>query len=52
VIGGQHKEYLIKQLKDFARGARKNESSGMMAMIAGLMSEEEIEEVTSYISGM
>ena len=52
VIGGQHKAYLIKQLKDFASGARKNETSGMMAMIAGLMSEEEIEEVTSYISGM
>ena len=52
VIGGQHKAYLIKQLKDFASGSRKNESSGMMAMIAGLMSDEEIEEVASYVSGL
>jgi cytochrome c553 len=52
VIGGQHKDYLIKQLKAFASGARKNEPSGMMAMIAGMMSDEEMENVTSYISGM
>lgn len=52
VIGGQHKDYLIKQLKDFASGARDNEPSGMMAMIAGSMSEEELEEVANYVSGL
>jgi len=52
VIGGQHKDYLIKQLKDFRSGARNNEPSGMMALIAGMMSDEEMEEVASYISGM
>jgi len=52
VIGGQHKDYLVKQLKAFASGARKNESSGMMAMIAYSMSDSEIEEVATYVSGM
>ena len=52
VIGGQHKDYLIKQLKDFRSGARKNESSGMMALIAGMMSDDELEEIASYVSGM
>lgn len=52
VIGGQHKDYLIKQLKDFGSGARTNEQSGMMPMIAGSLSDEEIEEVAGYVSGM
>lgn len=52
VIGGQHKDYLIKQLKDFGSGARTNEPSGMMALIASSMTDEEIEEVASYVSGM
>lgn len=52
VIGGQHKDYLVKQLKDFKSGARNNEASGMMSMIAGSLTDEEIEEVASYVSGM
>jgi cytochrome c553 len=52
VIGGQHKEYLVKQLKNFRSGARKNEPSGMMALIASMMYDEEIEEIASYVSGM
>ena len=52
VIGGQHKEYLVKQLNNFRSGARKNEPSGMMALIASMMYDEEIEEIASYVSGM
>jgi cytochrome c553 len=52
VIGGQHKNYLIKQLIDFRRNARTNEGSGMMGMIADLMSDEQIEEIASYESGL
>jgi cytochrome c553 len=52
VIGGQHKEYLIKQLKDFRSYARNNEASGMMGMIADLMSDAQIEEIASYESGL
>lgn len=52
VIGGQHRDYLIKQIKDFRSNARTNESTGMMGMIADLMSDEQIEEVAYYESGL
>jgi cytochrome c553 len=52
VIGGQHKEYLIKQLKDFRSAARTNESTGIMGMIAELMTDEEIDDVAGYESGL
>lgn len=52
VIGGQHKEYLIKQLNDFKNNARTNEKSGMMPMIAGFMDDAEIEAVADYLSGL
>lgn len=52
VIGGQHKEYLVKQLKDFKSRVRTNEASGMMAGIASSMNDAEIDEIASYISGM
>lgn len=52
VIGGQHRDYLVKQLKDFKSGARTNETSGLMTKIAGSMSDAEIEDVASYVSGL
>lgn len=52
VIGGQHKSYLIKQIIDFRRNARTNEGTGMMGMIADLMSDEQIEEIAAYESGL
>lgn len=52
LIGGQHKDYLVKQLKDFKSRARQNEASGMMAMILGFMSDNDIEDVASYVSGL
>lgn len=52
VIGGQHKDYLVKQLTDFNKGDRKNDPSGMMADIAKLMTSAEIEAVSDYLSGL
>jgi cytochrome c553 len=52
VIGGQHKDYLVKQLKDFRSNARTNEGSGMMGLIADLMSDAQIDAVASYESGL
>ena len=52
VIGGQHKEYLKKQLRDFKDHARTNEASGMMEMMSSFMSEEAMDDVTSYVSGL
>lgn len=50
VIGGQHKEYLIKQLNDFRKGERKNDPAGMMGDIAKKLKDEEIKAVAEYLS--
>jgi cytochrome c553 len=52
VIGGQHREYLIKQLKAFQTLTRDNDGSGMMSWIAQNMTDEEIEEIAYYESGL
>lgn len=52
VIGGQHKKYLVKQLKDFKSHTRTNESSGMMESFAGILSPAEIYKIAGYISGL
>ena len=52
VIGGQQKAYLIKQLKDFKAGTRTNDPAGMMAMVAQALSDQEIEAVADYVSGL
>ena len=52
VIGGQHKDYLIKQITDFRNNARTNESTGMMGLISDLMNDEQIEEIATYESGL
>lgn len=52
VIGGQHKEYLIKQLNEFRSGVRSNDPAGMMGDIAEKMTDEEIEAVSEYLAGL
>jgi len=52
VIGGQHRDYLIKQLKEFRQGARANDPAGMMAGVAKNLSDKEIEAVAEYLSGL
>ena len=52
VIGGQQKAYVVKQLKDFKAGKRKNDPAGMMAMVAKGLSDKEIEAVSDYVSGL
>ena len=52
LIGGQHKDYLVKQLTDFNKGDRKNDPAGMMGNIAKLMTTAEIEAVSDYLSGL
>ncbi len=51
VIGGQHKDDLVKQMTDFKKGDRKNDPSGMMSDIAKAMTTAEIEAVADYLSG-
>ena len=51
VIGGQHKDDLVKQMNSFKTGERKNDPSGMMSDIAKAMTAEEIEAVADYLAG-
>lgn len=52
VIGGQNKDYLVRQLKNFRNGNRYNDTAGMMRMVAENMTDEDIENVAAYISGL
>lgn len=49
-IGGQHRDYIIKQLKDFKSGARANDPAGMMGDIAKKLSDREVTAAANYLS--
>ena len=52
-LSSQHKEYTLKQLKDYQSGARKPEGNAViMRDIAMKMSEDEMKAVTDYIQGL
>ena len=52
VIGGQHKGYLLKAIKDFKSKTRSNDPAGMMANIAVKLSDADIEAVSEYLAGL
>jgi cytochrome c553 len=52
VIGGQHRDYLVRQLTDFRDGARANDPAGMMQGIAKGLSNDEIKALANYLSGL
>lgn len=49
-IGGQHRDYIIKQMKDFQAGTRNNDPGGMMSDLAKKLSAEEVKAVAEYLS--
>jgi len=49
-IGGQHRDYVIKELTDFRSGKRSNDPAGMMKAIASKLSDDEIKAVAEYLS--
>lgn len=51
IIGGQHKDYLVKQMNDFKSGARDTDMSGAMGELTARMTNAEIEAVSEYLSG-
>ena len=60
-LRAQHAEYLVKQLNDFASGARyagakpgapTSRNGAIMAAIAKLLTPEDVRDVASYIQGM
>ena len=49
IIGGQHKEYLIKQLDDFRTGLRDTDMSGTMPILAKRLSAAETDAIADYL---
>jgi cytochrome c553 len=52
IIGGQKKEYLLKQLDEFRTGLRDTDMSGTMPSLTQRISAEEIDAITDYLSGL
>ena len=52
-LGGQHAQYVAKQLTDFREGNRTNDGDSMiMRTVASRLSNKDIEAVASYIQGL
>ena len=52
VIGGQQKSYLKAQLDHWRSGQRSNSANGVMNQIAKNLTDDEIEALADYISGL
>lgn len=50
VIGGQHRDYIIKELTDLRAGTRANDPAGMMRDIARKLDDDEIKALANYLS--
>ena len=51
-VAGQKVTYVISQLNNFKSGDRGNDTTGMMASIAGAMNDQQIEAVANYLAGL
>ncbi len=51
-LAGQHADYTLEELKDFAAGKRANDANSMMRVIAVKMNEKEMAAVADYIAGL
>ncbi len=51
-VSGQHSGYAAAQLRAFRSGDRNNDPNAMMRMLAGRLSDEEINAVAEYMSGL
>lgn len=50
VIGGQHKPYLMKAMKDIRDGKRPGDIYGLMPQLIGELSDKQIEAIAEYLS--
>ena len=51
-LSGQHPDYTLMQLKAFRSGERANDSSAMMRSVVKRLTDEELEALSSYVSGL
>jgi len=51
-LSGQHAEYIAATLKAFKAETRTNDEKNIMQIIAGKMTNDEIEAVANYIQGL
>lgn len=51
-LSGQQAEYTVTELKKFRAGTRSNDPNNIMRDIAKRMSDEEIQAVSDYVSGL
>ena len=51
-LGGQHSDYLIRQLKAYRTETRTNGQAKLMQQVAALLSDKEIDAVASYMQGL
>ena len=51
-LSGQHPEYTLLQLKAFRSGERQNDQSGMMRTVVERLTDQELEALASYVSGL
>ena len=51
-LSGQHPDYTLSQLKAFRSGERQNDSSAMMRSVVKRLTDEELEALSSYVSGL
>lgn len=52
VIGGQHKDYLLKQLYDFKKDDRFNSPNAIMNRIVRNLNDSELDALAEYVSGL
>jgi cytochrome c553 len=51
-LRGQHAGYVVKQLTDYASGARSTGPNGIMQIIAKRLSPDDMRDVSSYVQGL
>ncbi len=52
VIGGQHKDYLLAQLRNFRAGDRSNSPGGIMNIVTQTMTDAELQSLAEYVAGL
>jgi cytochrome c553 len=52
VIGGQNQAYLKVQLQNWRSGARSNSAGGVMNQVAKSLTDDEIQVLSEYVSGL